>query len=692
MAILINDTGSLWKTDGSAATTTQVPIYIITNWSFTDGTHELPPDAALVAIEPTTLASAAYLFTLSDASVATAQQASGGQIRISYWARWDDRGITYAADDLRWFPTQDVSAAGGRAIAIQRVQVRNNGDTPNTVDGFSTYVDKNTNGTDYPVSESIASIGFDQWYLLETLIECTNPGRFAACLNGVMIGEWHGANLIYGTSPLGFQDALQSYVGDGSANRPANIGVQVSPPFQALSGTDATGTRIAPRWDLDPSGGWLTRFLFHHLRATTAPDHGRHWYYASTGDASLTITAYSAADVPGENRVVATYGGGAGTASVISTEDVGALPYRARDGWASIVLKDYRHATNADFELELLPVGGVGEVLCTLSSVAGVNNLILNGVDTGIDLIATRYTFAVHLHQDGGCRVTVINNSSDGSSRFAWSAVGGDWTPASVGEIRINSAVTSGAATIDIGTVAVCRTWGTIGVDSLTHAATTGPTPNYPSPNHLTYGTMATPVHGIPGGTWPHKTAMLAKGWGRNQFVTILGRTGQTQANIYTNAIQYLTETRGMTFCLADGGSVNDVSGFVSIADADAAASYAASMKTVTGNILTTLIPKNEVQLCTMSKRTLLTGWNPNKALFVDTRNADLLALAIQYQQGGRILFSDTSSRDMDGQNNVHPTNQESYDINALMVSEASAVGTRSLLLIPGMGMGMGMG
>jgi hypothetical protein len=216
------------------------------------------------------------------------------------------------------------------------------------------------------------------------------------------------------------------------------------------------------------------------------------------------------------------------------------------------------------------------------------------------------------------------------------------------------------------GTVAICETWEIAGFDSLTEANVNALSPAMAGPNHLTAGFVThRAVTQIPGGRFGRCVEWAAAGQGRRAIACIIGRSGGKQEHFQDYALPGLVHTRGARLWLIDGGSVNDTGGFANVTDSATAASEAARMNADTEDILAQWVGTqgNEAWIHTMAKRTALTGWDADMAAFVDARNAGLAALAARFQLGGRITFSDTSVIDMDTDDNVHPSVQESYDI-----------------------------
>ena len=538
-------------------------------------------------------------------------------------------------------------------------------------------------GTANPTTTNFAHpvMRFGEWFKLGIQhVKHATEGRMSVYLNDTLVLE------------AGNYDAVATDIiaSDAASHRiqfpyHANLQWDVAGPIAMYDATGGYPT-INPRHDLVPDNSSVTQALFHNDWLDDPGDTpGTFWAYTKpAGSPTIALTEYATGGTrPYTSRAVVTSAANSDAVKIKSRDDIGTLPYRTIDGWATVAFQDILYNSQTAIDIALRNAADDGNLATLGIDVSG--NLSVNGTDTLIDLTgAIHYHIALHLNSDGGCRVTVYDLTTDTLTvAFAWSATCTNWTAGALGPIVVDlvySASASSGKIVQFGTVSICETWEIAGYDSLSEANVNVLTPVMAGPNHLTAAHAAhRAVTQVPGGRFGRHAEWAAIGQGRRALALVAGRSGGKQKDWHDNALPGMKHTRGARLWVLDGGSVNDTGGFATVGDADEAASEAARMNADTESILAQWVgvQGNEAWLNTMSYRTLFTGWGVDWSAFVDARNAGLLNIARKFQTGNRITFSDTSSIDMDTDDNVHPSTQESYDITIAAIG-ATATPARS--------------
>jgi hypothetical protein len=726
MAEIVNLTGAALATESGVVTAANSGLSVVTAssgsaagflYSTVTG-DDIPPDLAANGSGNYVIMTAdhdnyPYLasFNVSSSAQNSTAMAAGGML-TECWIRCRPVGALESGDHRDDLVIQHVGTSTTARLRLSALIMRALSDSASDMgsdDGLAFLAEYNVGrptgsttmglprGTANPTTTNFAHpvVRFGEWFKLGIKhVKDATLGRMSIYINDTLILE------------AGNYDAVATDIIDYLTishriqfNYHSNLRWDVSAPFTMYNGSGGFPT-ILPRQDLVPSNSSITQFLFHNDWLDDPGDTpGTFWAYTKpAGSPTIALSEYASGGTrPYTSRAVVTSAANNDAVKIKSRDDIGTLPYRTLDGWATVAFQDILFNAETTTNISLRNAADDGD-LATLS-IDTSGNLSVNGTDTLIDLtVAMHYHIALHLHSGGGCRVTVVDLTTDTlTTAWAWSASCDDWTPGALGPIVVDivySASAGSGKVSQFGTVAVCETWEIAGFDSLTEANVYVLSPVMAGPNHLTAGFVThRAVTQIPGGRWGRCVEWDAAGYGRRAIACIIGRSGGKQEHFQDYALPGLSETRGARLWVIDGGSVNDTGGFATVTDAATAASEAARMNTDTEAILAQWVgvQGNEAWIHTMAKRTALTGWDSDMAAFVDARNRGLRAAAKKYQSQGRITSSDTSDIDMDTDDNVHPSVQESYDIAVAAIGAITTPQRMTWGIVPGLGGGMGI-
>lgn len=734
MAQIVNLTGAALATESGVVTAANSGLSVVTAssgsacgflYSTVTG-DDVPPDLAPngsgnYVIMTADHANYPYLATLNVSSSAqnSTAMAAGGML-TECWIRCRTVGALESGDHRDDLVIQHVGTSTTARLRLSALIMRALSDSASDMgsdDGLAFLAEYNVarptgsttmglpRGTANPTTTNFAHpvVRFGEWFKLGIKhAKDATLGRMSIYINDTLVLE------------VGNYDAVATDIIDYLTishriqfNYHANLRWDVAAPFTMYNGSGGFPA-ILPRQDLVPDNSSITQYLLHNDWLDDPGDiPGTFWTYTATaGSPTIAIAEYASGGTrPYASRVIVTSAANNDAVRIKSRHSIGTLPYRTLDGWATVAEQDIYSSAETTTTVALRNEADDDDLATFEIDTSG--NLSVNGTDTGIDLaVATHYQIALHLHSGGGCRVTIVDLTTDTVSSASpdftwdWSAICEDWTPGDIGPIVVDivfSASAGSGKVSQFGTVAVCETWEAPTFDSLTEANVNALSPAMAGPNHLTAAFVAhRAVTQIPGGRFGRCAEWAAAGQGRRAIACILGRSGAKQEHFKNYALPGLVHTRGARLWLMDGGSVNDTGGFATVTSPATAASEAARMNADTEAILAQWVgvQGNEVWIHTMAKRTALTGWDADMAAFVDARNAGLLVAAKTYQSQGRITFSDTSSIDMDTDDNVHPSVQESYDIAVAAIGaieEVPQLPARSHSTL-GFGMGLGIG
>lgn len=655
-------------------------------------------------------------FNISSEAADAAALTTGG-IWYSCWIRASLLGALVTADHRDIFSVQNVSLTGGSRLRLDATLIldtelvttdvnsdpgaetglgwviQNNATRPagSTTAGLpQTFVNPTSTTFAQPVCR------FGEWFKLTLYFQYhATEGRMSVYINDTLVLE---AGKFDST---GTGDTIPSNWYDHDIELPYHekIRWEVAGPFTMDNATGG-GPTILPRHDLVPANSSITKSLFHNNWLGDPGDiNGTHWAYTKpAGSPTIALTQYATGGIrPYTYRVVATSAANSDAVKVKSRDDIGTLPYRDKDGWATVAFQDIMRPTETTLNMSLRNADDDADLATFSIDTSG--NLSVNGTDTGIDLATSiHWHVALHLNQSGGCRVTCYDLTTDTLDGVDWckSAICDDWTPGEIGPLVFDivySASAGSGKVVNFGQVVVCETWEISVFDSLTEGNTDALSPAMAAPNHLTaaFGFQRN-TNMVPGAKHARADQWDSIGQGRRAIACLAGRSGGRQKHWLDNALPGLEHTRGARLWFLDGGSVNDTLGFANVTSPATAASEAARQNADTASILAQWVHKqgNEAWITTMATRTALSGWDADMAAFVTARNAGLEALASQYQLGGRITFSDTTAENMTVADSVHPVPLESHDIVIEAIEQTATPGDQAGNPA-GIGIGLGL-
>ncbi len=709
MTQIVNLDGSSMATESGAVTAANSGLDRVSatggslaGWTYNSASTNADAPADLVAngsgnfitLEAEHTASKTARFNIASEVQHTSMLGTGGSFE-SLWVRCSLRSALATADHRNAMAIHNTGAGGGTKVALAALIIK--GDEVATDWALD-------NGLGFVVGLSVArpagstTVGLRQTFVNPTTVNSATPiirfgqwfkltvhrrshateGRLSVYVNDTLVLEMGKFDSIT-ANPL----ADEWYETDIEFPYHAKLKWEVAGPFEAHNMTGGAPS-YTPRHDLVPGNSSVTQALPHVDWLDDPGDiEGTFWSYTQqVGTPAIVLTDYaSGGNRPYAARAVVT-GTDGDTARIKTRHDVGTLPYRTLDGWATVAFQDILVQATTNVAASFRNAADDGDLATFAIDASG--NLSVNGTDTGIDLTANiHYHIALHLHLGGGCRVTVqdLTENSQNTVTWTWSAVCDDWTVGALGPIVYDIVYTTGAAGVahQFGTVLVCETWEYAGYDSLVEADTTGLSPLMSTDARLTAGFMYQRNNAmVPGGRWTRYNEWQAIDQGR-RGIACLGRSGAQQKHFLDYALPGMLHTRGARLWIMDGGSVNDSGGFTSITSPATATSFAASMKADTDSILSQWVTnqRNEVWISTMSYRTALTGWDADMESFVDQRNAGLLVSARANQSGARIQFSDTTAIVFDSTDDVHPQNEENLEVAVAMIGTMGVVAAR---------------
>lgn len=301
----------------------------------------------------------------------------------------------------------------------------------------------------------------------------------------------------------------------------------------------------------------LKQWLGCDVATDVANRNGKYWEYAGTAVRTPTNYATSGSN-PQRKRDV--WSGSVGATWSRSSRDiVGVLPFGPQ-GWASIALPMV-YIPNGTFQLQIQKPDRTAIV--TLDVTGG--NLQKGGVTQAPWAVGDRLTLQVIFGSTGSLKGVLYNLTQLNISQNTWSFDLGTWTPGAVGFIKVSGVL--GASSQEIDGAAVCKWYTVPGVDSLSHTTVSGLTPAMAMVEHVA-GALAPPTDAslVPDAAYQNRVYVPA-GQARRVHLTVMGRSGQTQASFKSFVTDFLfVHGRGVEIDLMDFASINEFSGISDLA------------------------------------------------------------------------------------------------------------------------------
>lgn len=415
-----------------------------------------------------------------------------------------------------------------------------------------------------------------------------------------------------------------------------NVKAQFAGPIEAWNAIDIPMT---PLWVLDDPNDindvqWLGDFF--DIRDTDDVECliGRDFSYDNSGGATFTEGNYGEAGLTAYRTKLAVTGNGT-TGLLISNMPFDLMygKYNSR-GWKTLAicglyvpsgssviirlpgLTDSGWNTT-DYEIEItggqLKVGGVNKLAWTQSS---------------------KYAVLIHISVTGAMAVTLENLTVTADTNVcASSAILPNRIPGPFGVLEV--AFTLGSSGAEIDSIAFGRWVSLCGIDSLTAAIDTVPTPDIRLPNgaprqepYMNDSTM------VPGAIYKG----LQAGAPRRCNVAMIGNSGLTRNNWTRYQMKGFAYSKGISFTMFDGGSVNDILAI----NTDEPEYIVGRMIGLLDEFITQSIANDcRVRIQTMMPREYLTEYTAKDKVGITQFNTRLRLLVARKQSNSLILFAD---------------------------------------------------
>ncbi len=626
-AIITSITGASWPTSGSATPgSTGLNQFAAGTWTHV-GSHDVPPGSSATGYIETKEGGLAS-FRVDNASaplngsndywvrfwvyperVTTSPLAAGPSQNILH-------NVRDGADKLRtWLSLANnhyaLSANGTPAISVL---------VSSYMGGATSHIDSLAGGNGPGV------IPLDAWTELTLHLSVNKTdARYGLYVNRVLVGEVSGVD----TTSINLA-SLRSNWDIGLGNW-SGLKFRIAGPIESWSGTDIP---MHPLYNLEPYNSYRTKKFAHHFTRTKYR-HGLMFTYAGT--ATMTPTVYASGGINPQRRRIVVTGAVGQTAKIMTTDDIGALPFN-EENWATVFFTDFYlpgTGTTCDF------------ILRNTADTADVIRLTYDGNDLkqGSRVLkanlakSSRWKLALHLHKSGQATYSLIDETAGPwTTQTYFSGALADWDPQAIGKAGFEAVF--GDTAFELGAVSVHRWLELSAFDSISTAGILALSPEAQGPSRVGGQFAQQGDQDLIPNMWRRRPDWVARGFGRRGIDANIGRSGLSRTSWNTYVGAGMTYARGIILWNIDGGSINDVgSGAANQAAADVkAAALIAELDKTMGLVLSN---GNRMILSTMIRREQGT-YNIYDLSVIDQFNTAVRARALTY--GRSVYFCDPAN------------------------------------------------